>query len=418
MSQANEESDDQGQVDAILQLRVAALDVAANSVVITDQRGIIQWVNAAFTKLTGYSAAEAIGQNPRILKSGKHDDQLYSNMWSVILSGMVWRGEVINRRKDGSLYIEEMTITPVRAAGGSISNFFAVKEDITARKQAEDSLRSSQAKLQGIISSAMDAIISVDEQQRIIVFNRAAESVFQCAASDAVGSTLDRFIPSSLREAHSEHIRRFGSSGITARSMVSPGILTAVRSNGEEFPIEATISQVQADGEKLYTVILRDITERKRAEEVLHEQASLLDLAHDAIMVLSLDWRIRFWNHGAEEMYGYSKQQAIGNISHHLLHTVFPQPLAEIEADSLQRGRWDGELIHTTQGGTRIVVASRWVLQRDTSGQPCGLMQINHDITLRKKAEQALIRSEKLASVGRLAATIAHEINNPLCNQR
>jgi two-component system, LuxR family, sensor kinase FixL len=131
-------------------------------------------------------------------------------------------------------------------------------------------------------------------------------------------------------------------------------------------------------------------------------------------MVRDLDGRIWFWNHGAEEMYDYSKQQATGNISHDLLRTVFPQPLAEVEADGLRSGRWDGELIHTTQGGTRIVVASRWVLQRDTNGQPCGVMEINHDITLRKQAEQALIRSEKLASVGRLAATIAHEINNPL----
>jgi PAS domain S-box-containing protein len=408
------------QMEAKLQLQSAALDSAANSIVITDRAGTIQWVNSAFTELTGYGKDEAIGQNPRVLKSGKHDDQIYKKLWNTVISGSVWRGEIINRRKNGSLYVEEMTITPVRM-NGTISHFIAVKEDITerrqsedARKQAEDAVRSSQTKLQGIISSAMDAVISVDEKQRVVVFNQAAETAFQCSAAEALGSTLDRFIPESLREVHHDHIRRFGLDRTTARSMRSPGLLNGVRANGETFPIEATISQVQTEGEKLYTVILRDISERKQAENLLREQANLLDLAHDAIMVRDLDGTIRFWNHGAEEMYGFSKQQATGRISHDLLRTVFPQPLEEIDRELLRGARWDGELIHTAHDGTRILVASRWASQQNRNGFAIGVMEINHDITARKQAEQALIRSEKLASVGRLAATIAHEINNPL----
>ena len=157
--------------------------------------------------------------------------------------------------------------------------------DISERRRIEDALRASEAKLQAVIGSAMDAIISVDERQRIVAFNRAAEAVFRCAASEAVGSALDRFIPASLREGHREHIRRFGREGITARSMNSPGILAAVRSNGEEFPIEATISRVQTGGEMLYTVILRDITKRKQVEQALLRSEKLASVGRMAASI-------------------------------------------------------------------------------------------------------------------------------------
>jgi two-component system cell cycle sensor histidine kinase/response regulator CckA len=144
-----------------------------------------------------------------------------------------------------------------------------------ALRQADEAIHVSEARLQGIIGSAMDAIISVDEQQRIVVFNRAAEKMFLCTAAEAHGSSLDRFIPANFRGSHRDHIPRFGVAGATTRSMYSPGVLTALRSNAEEFPIEATISQVEAAGQKLYTVILRDITERKRIEEQLHQAQKL-----------------------------------------------------------------------------------------------------------------------------------------------
>jgi len=273
--------------------------------------------------------------------------------------------------------------------------FIGVNRDSTRHKQAEEALRSSQAKLHGIVSSAMDAVISIDDQQRIVVFNRAAETVFQCSESEALGSSLDRFIPHTLREAHREQLRLFGREGVTHRSANSPAILTGLRASGEEFPLEATISQAQAEGQKFYTVILRDITERNQSEEVLRKQAELIDLAHNTIMVWNLDGTIRFWNRGAEEMYAYPKHQAIGRFVHDLLRTVFPQPLTEIETDLLRRGRWEGELTQTAQDGTTIVVSSRWVLQRDSNGQARGVMEINNDITERIQAEQALRASEQ-----------------------
>ena len=181
-------------------------------------------------------------------------------------------------RSDGSVQWVRWKINPWRKTTGEIGGIFIFSRDITACKTAEELLRSTETRMQAIVNSAMDAIISVNEQHRIIVFNRAAEKIFQCTASEAIGSSLDRFIPLKYREAHREQVQRFGSAGVTSRSMRTPGRLTALRSNGDEFPIEATISQAQANGEKTFTVILRDITDRQRADEAMirtEKQASV-----------------------------------------------------------------------------------------------------------------------------------------------
>ncbi len=124
-----------------IRLQVTALESAGNGVVITDRNGTIEWVNPAFTQLTGYTREEAIGQNPRILKSGRQDPSVYRELWARILSGKTWRGEITNRRKDGGLYVEEMTVTPVRQPNGEISHFVAIKQDVTQRRQAEERIR-------------------------------------------------------------------------------------------------------------------------------------------------------------------------------------------------------------------------------------------------------------------------------------
>lgn len=127
-----------------LRIQAAALKMAANSIVITDKNGTIQWVNDAFTQLTGYGRDETVGLTPGILKSGKYDTSFYQNMWNTINTGNVWHGELVNRRKDGSLYSEEQTISPVVNDQGEISHFIAIKQDISERQQTEKALRRSQ----------------------------------------------------------------------------------------------------------------------------------------------------------------------------------------------------------------------------------------------------------------------------------
>ena len=127
-----------------LRLQSGALEAVANAIVITDSHGVIEWVNTAFTVFTGYTAAEAIGKTPSLLQSSKQDDAFYQNLWNTVLAGEVWHGEIINRRKNGTLYAEEMTITPMRDGQGKITHFIAVKQDITERKQIEENLLRTQ----------------------------------------------------------------------------------------------------------------------------------------------------------------------------------------------------------------------------------------------------------------------------------
>jgi PAS domain S-box-containing protein len=150
------------QAEARLQLQSTALEAAANAIIITDRSGAISWANSAFTRLTGYSAAEVLGANMRLLKSGQHDQAFYQNLWQTILDGQTWHAEIINRRKNGSLYTEDNTITAVRNGRGEITHFISVKQDITQRKQAEGKLKESRQRLQTLSRR----LVKVQETER------------------------------------------------------------------------------------------------------------------------------------------------------------------------------------------------------------------------------------------------------------
>ena len=161
-----------------LRLQAAALGSAANSIVITDPKGTILWTNPAFSELTGYAAEEAWGRNPNLLKSGKQDKAIYANLWKTITAGKIWHGEIINRRKDGSLYTEEMTVTPVRTDSGEITHFVGIKQDITARKLIEHALQQAEQKYRSIFEDAVVGIFQTTPEGRFLSVNRALAQMY------------------------------------------------------------------------------------------------------------------------------------------------------------------------------------------------------------------------------------------------
>ncbi len=181
----------------------------------------------------------------------------------------IWGDELEHRFTDNTSVWVYGNVVPLVNGDGSVRGAIAAFVDITARKAAEEASQGSETRLQALVNSAMDAILAVDARQRVVLFNPAAEKMFGCPASQALGGPLDRFIPARFRDAHREHVRKFDETGVTHRKMGALGALSGIRADGTEFPIEASISQTEVNGEKIFKVILRDITERVRAEAEL-----------------------------------------------------------------------------------------------------------------------------------------------------
>jgi PAS domain S-box-containing protein len=192
------------------------------------------------------------------------DAEAVTARWfSAMRSGMPFESRHRLRAADGSYRWFLARALPGRDAEGWIVRWAGSLMDIDDLVRAEESLRENKERLAGIVSSAMDAIITVDEDQWVVLFNDAAERMFGCPAAEALGRPFNRFIPERFRDAHTELVRRFGETAGAGRAMRP---LTALRADGAEFPIEAAISKIEVGGRKLYTLILRDITERKQAE--------------------------------------------------------------------------------------------------------------------------------------------------------
>jgi PAS domain S-box-containing protein len=216
-------------------------------------------------------------------------------------------------REEGGTTWVRWEIRPWGSSDGLPEGILIFSEDITHRKKAELALHDTQERLTSLVQSAMDAIIAIDTEQRILLFNAAAENIFGCPASDAIGSSIERFIPQKFRAEHCSHIRRFAETGVTNRSMGTLGLLWGLHADGREFPIEASISQTKVGNTKVLTVILRDVTERLLAENGLkksEEYSRDLVLRSPVAMVVTRGpgHRNELLNHKFTELFGYTIQ--------------------------------------------------------------------------------------------------------------
>ncbi|HEU5239690.1 MAG TPA: sigma 54-interacting transcriptional regulator, partial [Pyrinomonadaceae bacterium] len=293
-------------------------------------------------------------------------------------------------------------------------NVLTVVRDITQRVFIEEAIKRNEAQLAGIISSAMDGIITVDEDQRIMLFNAAAEKIFGCSPAEAMGQSLERFIPERSRLVESESVRGFDKSNGTPFLTGHLSDLSGRKASGEVFPLEASISQVGLNGQKFYTVILRDITERKKAVDELLQSEQRFSKAFRAnpqpmSLTTMVDGRYIDVNDSFLAMSGYAREEVIGRTSLELAVWETPQH----RSDFIKRLQDEGSVVNvetkfrTRNGFLRFLLSSAERLE--IAGAEC-LLVASSDITERKQAEEALVRAHE-------ELLVAHEEVNRLKNQ-
>ncbi len=399
-----------------LALLAAALAATANAVVITDRQSNIVWVNAAFERLTGYSSRDAVGQTTRLLKSGENPVSLYEDLWETVISGKRWHGDLINRRKNGSVYTEEMTITPLCNQAGAISHFVAIKHDITARKAAERELRFKSALLEAQTEASLDGILVVDEADHIVLSNRHFGKIWRVPAELAVARDDKRLLEYATAQA--EDPKAFLDEVEYLYAHRNEKSRDDVRLKDGRTLDRYTAPMMDSAGAYRGRIwYFRDVTASKRAEEKLRvseEQfRQLADNVREVFFILTPEpLQVSYISPAYEEIWGRPRQEVydwapawielVHADDRERVGAYYERCLQGLELQIQYRiGRPDGEV--------------RWINARsfpvrDEAGKFVRLVGIAEDITERKREEQVLAEThDKLNAALHKAEEQAHD---------
>jgi PAS domain S-box-containing protein len=364
--------------------------------------GAVEFVNQQWRDFLGLSLEEF----QRGWAGALHpDDQnRFLAEWRAALeSGVPLESEARMRRADGQYRWLLIRVVPSRDRQGHIVRWYGTSADIEDRKRAEERARQADRERRVIIDTIPALLWSTLPDGSSDFNNQRWLEYSGLSADQAAGwGYIDVLHP----EDYERRTPLWRAAFAAGESMEDEARLR--RADGQYRWFLHRAVPLRDEGGKILKWLgtSTDIEDLKRAEGVLREQAGLLDLSHDTVFVRDMSDVITYWNRGAEALYGWSRDEAIGHASHRLTQTIFPAPLEQINEELLRTGRWEGELVHTKRDGSRVVVASRWSIQRDELGRPAAILETNNDVTQRKRAEEELRRSEAyLAEAQRLSHT-------------
>jgi PAS domain S-box-containing protein len=401
-----------------------AIEQSPVTVMITDKKGTIEYVNPSFSEVTGYSAKEAIGQNPRILKSGSHPDSFYKDLWDTILSGKTWRGEFLNRKKSDEEYWESASVSAIKNDEDKITHFVAVKQDITEQKRTEQAIKESRAKYRDLVENANCIIFQMDIQGNVTFFNRFAQDFFGyseaeilgcnvvgtiVSATDSAGKNLENMIqdlvkhPESYADNENENIRRNGEPAWVAWT------------NRAIYDAENRLSEILCIG--------IDRTEQKKAEKIVKNSekrlGQIIDFLPDPTWVIDRQGKVVTWNQAMENLTGIEAADMVGKGNYEYALPFYGErrpvlidlvrewnPEYEKKYLSIKKdgNKLVSESYHPHLGDGGLHLSGNASLIYDAAGQVAGAIESLRDTTERKHMEEELRRNlEELERFNKLA---------------
>jgi len=393
--------------------RLAAIIESSDDAIVSKNldRKITSW-NPAAERLFGYKASEIIGCSITVLFPPDRLHEEEEIICRILAGERVRHFETVRVRKNGEPIDVSVTISPIKDAEGRIIGASKILRDITEQKKSREQL----SLLHTCVSNLNDIILvteaaPLDEPgPRIVFVNDAFERLTGYTEAETLGRSprflqgekTDRRVLAEIKHALEQHqpIRR---------ELVNYG------KDGTEYLMDLDIVPIFDHVGRCthFASIQRDVTQLHRVIEQTVEQAALLDKTQDSILVRDLEGRVLFWNMGAEHMYGWTRQEAVGQKITDLIYRD-TQPFEVANLLTRDKGEWSGELHHYTKSGRELIIEARWSLVRDHEGHPKSILAINTDITEKKKIEAQFMRAQRMESIGTLAGGIAHDLNNIL----